>query len=108
MAAHVVTETQDGQDKDIGGLQADSLLTWIGTILGPTSYATGGNTVVSLIPDLDGTIVHVQSGVRKDWTWGLSGQSLLAYVASTGVQVANAVDMSTGAAIPVVIYYRKA
>jgi hypothetical protein len=109
MAAAVVTEIRDGQDYDIGGLDGGSVLTWMGTIVGMSAYATGGVTFASLIADLDGaTILHVMSGVGKDWTWRLLAGKLAAYVASTGAEVANGVDISTSGAIPVVIYYRKA
>ncbi len=109
MAAVVVTELRDGQDYDLGGIDGGSVHKWFGNIVGMTAYATGGITFESAIPDLAGaTILHVMSGVGKDWTWRLLAGKLAAYVASTGAQVANAVDISTSGAIPVVIYYRKA
>lgn len=110
MAAHVVTERHNGLDYVVGGVEASSVKRWMGVIKGPSSYVDGGDTFASLIPELDGaTIVHVQSGVNKDWYWGLLAGKLAAYVASTGVQVAAAVDMATGAhvGIPLIIYFRK-
>lgn len=109
MAAAIPVELLDEQDYDIGGTPASSLMRWLGTIVGMTAYATGGITFASIIPDLTGcTIVHVQSATGKDWQWRLLAGKLAAFVASTGVEVANGVDISTSGAIPVTIYYRKA
>jgi hypothetical protein len=108
LAAAIVTKIRDGQNYDIGGLDGGSLLAYHGTIVGPTSYPTGGITFASLVAALTGmTIVNVMSGVGKDWTFRLLAGKLAAYVASTGAQVADTVDISTSGAIPVVIYYKK-
>lgn len=107
MADIVAVELLDQQDYAIGGQPFDGLKTWHGTLVGMSAYATGGVTFESVVPDLAGkTIVNVISGVGKDWTFRLLAGKLAAFVASTGVQVANAADISTSGAIPVVIYYR--
>jgi hypothetical protein len=107
MADIIAVELRAGHDYLIGGLPVDGVQMLHATLVGMTSYVTGGVTFASVFPDLMGkTIVNVMSGVGKDWTFRLLAGKLAAFVASTGVQVANAVDISTSGAVPVVIFYR--
>ncbi len=105
--ATTVVELRDSQDYAIGGIDVDGVRELHCTLVGPAAYATAGETFVSLFADLVGkTIVNVICGVGKDWTARLLAGKLAWFVASTGVEVANAANLSTSGVIPAVIYYR--
>lgn len=105
--ATTVVALHSPESYDIGGIDGSGQKVWHGTLVGPAAYATGGEVIATLISVLTGkTILNIIGGVGKDWTPRLLAGKLAWFVASTGVQVANAVDISTSGTVPVAIFYK--